>query len=43
MTDDALDERVATAMSGAHVERGDSLLALSRTQPLLMVFLRHWG
>jgi len=34
---------LATALEGAHTQSGESLAELSRTQPLLVVLLRHSG
>jgi hypothetical protein len=39
---DSLDE-VAQTLASIHTESGVSLLALTKTSPVLLVFLRHFG
>jgi peroxiredoxin len=40
---DSSSNEVAQALAGIHTESGASLLVLTETSPVLLVFLRHFG
>jgi hypothetical protein len=38
-----MTQAVAAALASARTQRGDTLAAIARERPLLLVFLRHFG